>query len=318
MSLVIETKVLGRRFGELEAVRELELAVPEASVYAFLGANGAGKSTTIRLLLGLLRPSAGEVLLFGESLAGHRIELMRRVGALVESPSLYDHLSGRENLEVTRRLLGVQRSRIEDMLDLVGLTEAGGRLVRGYSQGMRQRLGLALALLPEPALLLLDEPTNGLDPAGIQEFRELLRELPAKTGTTVFLSSHLLGEVEQVATHVGVVHHGRLLFQGPLPDLLARRREHVELGVFEPKAALHLLTGRGLGARQVEGEHLQVAGSGKRAAARVNELLVSEWQEVFHLQAWSQSLEEVFLEMTGGTTATPSASDAVVATGAAP
>jgi len=308
---VLDTRGLCRRFGDVEAVRDLDLAVPRGSVFGFLGPNGAGKSTTIRLLLGLLRPSAGEVRLFGQDLARHRVALLRRVGALVESPSLYDHLTGVENLEVTRRLLGLPRRRVGEVLDLVGLTAAGGRLVRGYSLGMRQRLGLALALLSEPEILLLDEPTNGLDPAGIHGMRELVRGLPARTGATVFLSSHLLGEVEHVASHVGVVHCGQLLFQGPLDDLLARRREHVELGAFQPDAARRLLADEGLEVQPGPDDRLHVVdGGGRHAAARVNRVLVTAGQDVFHVRPWRQGLEEVFLEMTGGSDATGPAGSA--------
>src|SRR5262245_58240224 len=222
----IETRRLTRRFGTQLAVDDLNLSAPEAGVYGFLGPNGAGKTTTIRMLLGLIRPDAGEVWLFGAPLAANRQSLMRRVGALVEVPSLYPHLTGRENLEVTRRLLGGPRELIDRALDIVKLTADSHRRVREYSLGMRQRLGLALALLNKPELLILDEPTNGSDPAGIHEMRDLIRRLPAEFGITVFLSSHLLSEVEQIAGHIGIIHQGRLLFQGTLPELQAQRREH--------------------------------------------------------------------------------------------
>jgi ABC-type multidrug transport system ATPase subunit len=173
--LAISTSGLTRCFGDLVAVDSVDLRVPRASVYGFLGPNGAGKTTTIRMLLGLIRPHAGEVRLFGQSLRDGRIGLMRRVGALVESPSLYPHLTGRENLEVTRRLIGGSQEQIDRALSIVHLEEAADRCVKGYSTGMQQRLALALALLGEPELLILDEPTNGLDPAGIREMREFLR-----------------------------------------------------------------------------------------------------------------------------------------------
>jgi lantibiotic transport system ATP-binding protein len=172
---VIETRGLTRRFGAQLAVNDLNLLVPEAGVYGFLGPNGAGKTTAIRMLLGLIRPNVGEVRLFGLPLAANLRSLMRRVGALVETPSLYPHLTGRENLEVTRRLLAAPRELIDCALESTKLTENAHRRVREYSLGMRQRLGLALALLNKPELLILDEPTNGLDPAGIQEMRELIR-----------------------------------------------------------------------------------------------------------------------------------------------
>jgi ABC-type multidrug transport system ATPase subunit len=212
----ITTSGLTRRFGMLTAVDDLDLRVPRSSIYGFLGPNGAGKTTTIRLLLGLIRPHAGEVQLFGEPLRQRRMVLLRRVGALVESPSLYPNLTGRENLEVTRRLIGGEKAQIGQALHIVHLEDAADRRVGGYSSGMKQRLSLALALLNTPELLILDEPTNGLDPAGIQEMRDLIVRLPQEYGVTVFLSSHLLAEVEQVATHIGIIRQGRLRFQGTL------------------------------------------------------------------------------------------------------
>jgi len=192
--------------------------VPESGIYGFLGLNGAGKTTMIRLLLGLIKADAGSIRMFGQPF-GH--ELLRRIGSLVEMPSLYSHLTGRENLEVTRRQIAAPRSRIDHALAVVRLDADADRLVREYSLGMKQRLGLALALLNAPQLLILDEPTNGLDPAGIHEIRELLRGMPREHGITVFLSSHLLSEVEQLAESIGIVHEGKLLFQGSLAQLRA-------------------------------------------------------------------------------------------------
>jgi ABC-type multidrug transport system ATPase subunit len=193
---IIETNDLTRRFGSVKAVDGVSLRVPPGSIYGFLGPNGAGKTTTIRMLLGLIRPNAGEVSLFGRSLSEQRLELLRRVGSLVESPSLYPHLTGWENLELIRRMVGGKPSEIEHALAVVRMEDAAHRLVREYSLGMRQRLGLAVALYGQPELLILDEPTNGLDPAGIHEMRELICSLPHE-GLTVFLSSHLLSEVDQ-------------------------------------------------------------------------------------------------------------------------
>src|SRR5688572_28952888 len=202
--LAIRTRGLARRFPGGFDVVDLDLNVPTGAIYGFLGPNGAGKTTTIRLLLSLLRPDAGEIALFGTPLDGGRRDALRHVGALVESPSLFGHLSGRDNLEVTRRLLGAPRDRVDVVLRRVDLSDAAHRRVRDYSLGMRQRLAIALALLGEPRLLILDEPGNGLDPAGTVEMRALLRTL-ADDGVTVFVSSHLLSEMEQVATHVGVL-----------------------------------------------------------------------------------------------------------------
>ena len=217
--MVIETSGLTKVYGDAAVVDGVDLAVPQGSVYGFLGPNGAGKSTTIRMLLGLVRPTRGTVRLFGEELTPQRRSVLRLVGGLAETPSLYPHLTARDNLRVTALLREVPPRRIDEVLEVVGLAHAARQRVGTFSLGMKQRLGLALALLSEPLLLVLDEPTNGLDPAGIREMRALVSALPRRFGTTVFLSSHLLHEVERVATHVGVLHRGRLLFQGPTSEL---------------------------------------------------------------------------------------------------
>ncbi len=294
----IRTAGLTRYFGDLVAVDDVDLRVPRGSVYGFLGPNGAGKTTTIRMLLGLIRPHAGEVRLFGQSLRDERIALMRRVGAMAESPSLYPHLTGRENLEVTRRLIGGTRAQIDRALAIVRLEEAADRRVDGYSTGMRQRLALALALLSEPDLLILDEPTNGLDPAGIREMRELLRRLPQEHGVTVFLSSHLLNEVEQVATHIGIVGHGRLLFQGTPEELQAQLEDHVTLGVDRPAEATRLLSRAGWSVRQNGAAHLHVAVNGRSDVTLINNQLVQEGFSVFHLSQERPTLEDIFLRLT--------------------
>jgi ABC-2 type transport system ATP-binding protein len=244
-ALAIRTDGLARRFGAVVAVDGVDLRVPRGGVYAFLGPNGAGKTTTIRLLLGLIRPDRGAVRLLGEDLWGRRRAVLGRVGALVETPALYEHLTGRENLRVTQQLVGWPASRADWALATVGLARDADRLVRGYSLGMRQRLGLALALLGEPELLVLDEPTNGLDPAGIHEVRGLVRRFAHELGVTVFLPSHLLAEVEQVATHVGIVGGGRLIYQGTLAALRERYREHTFLRLDDPERAAALLAAHG-------------------------------------------------------------------------
>ncbi len=292
--LVIETEELSRKFGAVRAVEGLELRVERGAVYAFLGANGAGKTTTIRMLLGLIRPDAGHVRLFGEPF---RRRLLARVGALVETPSLYPHLTGRENLEIMRRLNGLKKADVDRALAIVRLNGAAGRLVSGYSLGMRHRLGLALALIGEPELLVLDEPTNGLDPAGIREMRELITGLPAESGTTVFLSSHLLAEVEQVATHVGIIDSGALLFQGSLASLHARMRPRLEIQADRPDEAAALLASASFAAHR-NGCGVVVDDADEALAARANALLVGRGFAVHHLQLRSPSLEDVFLSMT--------------------
>jgi ABC-type multidrug transport system ATPase subunit len=295
----ITTSGLTRRFGDLTAVDCIDLQVPKSSVYGFLGPNGAGKTTTIRLLLGLIRPHAGDVQLFGQSLRNGRIELLSRVGALVETPSLYPHLTGRENLEVTRRLIGGSRSQIERALAIVKLEQDARRRVGHYSSGMRQRLGLALALLGEPELLILDEPTNGLDPAGIREIRDLICRLPEEHGVTVFLSSHLLSEVEQVATHIGIIHEGQMLFQGTPDELQAQLADHVNLEVDQPEDALRLLSQAGWTAQRNGNHRLLVEVNGHSDVAMINAQLVRAGVNVFHLNLEQPSLEDIFLKLTG-------------------
>ncbi|MBP6822496.1 MAG: ABC transporter ATP-binding protein [Acidobacteria bacterium] len=296
--IAIETCGLTRRFGTQLAVNEVNLLVPEASIYGFLGPNGAGKTTTIRMLLGLIRPNAGEVKLFGEAFVANRLSLLRRVGALVETPSLYSHLTGRENLEVTRRLIGADRKLIDRALDIVKLAADAHRRVREYSLGMRQRLSLGLALLNNPDLLILDEPANGLDPAGIHEMRDLIRRLAAEFGITIFLSSHLLSEVEQVANHIGIIHQGKLVFQGTLADLQSQRHQHLTVGVNHPDQAANCLTSAGWSVQRNGDGLLTVAATSRDAAIRVNSLLVSQSIEVFHIALAQASLEDIFLNIT--------------------
>ena len=296
---LIETRGLTRRFGQQLAVNNVNLSVPAAGVYGFLGPNGAGKTTAIRMLLGLIRPNAGEVRLFGESLNGNQRTLMRRVGALVESPSLYPHLTGRENLEVTRRLLGSPRHLIDLALETIKLTKDAGRCVREYSLGMRQRLGLGVALLNKPELLILDEPTNGLDPAGIHEMRDLIRRLPNEFGVTVFLSSHLLGEVEQIASHIGIIHEGSLLFQGTLGELQSKQQTRLTVGVKQIDDGIACLINAGWDVQRVDGL-LSVSARAPQDAIEINRLLVDRRLDVFHLSLAAASLEDIFLTLTNG------------------
>jgi len=281
----VSTSGLTRRFGALTAVDHVDLLVPRATVYGFLGPNGAGKTTTIRLLLGLIRPTAGEI----------RIDA-NGIGSLVEMPSLYPHLTGRENLEVTRRLIGASKPAADRALRTVGLEKDGHRLTKEYSLGMRQRLGLALALLADPQLLILDEPTNGLDPAGIHEIRTLIRRFAEKEGITVLMSSHLLSEVEQTATHIGIINGGRLLFQGPLRDLQRHQRKTISIGVDRPQEALRMLVDAQWPATLGGDGMLELTAD--RDSAEVNAFLVRGGFGVHHLTTRQLSLEEIFLELT--------------------
>lgn len=295
---IIETEGLTRRFGRRIAVDNVGLQVGPGEIYGFLGPNGAGKTTTIRMLLGLMRPSAGTVRLFGKDLTKHRLDVLRRVGSLVESPSYYGHLTGRENLEVIRRILRVSKRRIDDVLDVVGLTKDADRPVKGYSLGMKQRLGLAMALVGRPELLILDEPTNGLDPAGIREIRRLIVQLAKEHGMTVFVSSHLLSEVEQMATKVGILYQGRLIFQDRIDVLRRQSRPRILLGVNRPEEALRVIRQEGY-VPQVAQEGIWISESEPERLMRLNARLVQSGVGVYRLQEVPRSLEEIFLELTG-------------------
>lgn len=295
MCPVIQTTQLTRAFAGRPAVCSIDLSVPRGAIYAFLGPNGAGKSTTIRLVLGLLQPDAGSIAVFGLPFATHRLAILSRLGALVESPSLYPHLTATENLAIPARLLRRGTGDITRALSTVGLASVGSKLVRHFSLGMKQRLGLALALLADPELLILDEPTNGLDPAGIQEIRELMRSLSTEHGITVFVSSHLLSEVDQLATHVGILSQGTLVFQGTAQALAQRRRHRLRIVVDRPTDAVVTLTAKGWA---VAHEDDAVTARADAPAAELNRALVEAGHDVHTLVRETDSLEDVFLGMT--------------------
>lgn len=233
----IETVGLNFNFGNQTIVRDLSLQVPKGSIYGFLGPNGAGKTTTIKLLLNLLRSPADQVFIFGKEINLNRIACLKKMGALVEQPAIYGHLTGKENLINRCMLLGIPRIKANEMLELVGLTEAANKKSAKYSLGMKQRLGIALALVSDPELLLLDEPTNGLDPNGIIEIRNLMIELSTKHHKTILVSSHLLAEIERTATHVGIINKGRLLFQGTISELHLLSKPMLEIEVNQSNQA---------------------------------------------------------------------------------
>jgi ABC-type multidrug transport system ATPase subunit len=297
MGTSVQLEEVWKSYGPTPAVRGLSLSIPTKSVYGFLGPNGAGKSTTIRMILGLQRPDRGTIRLFGKRLESDRMNILARIGSLVESPSLYLHLTGRENLEVHRRLLDAPVCAIAEALDTVGLNSAADRVVRGYSSGMKQRLGLAQALLANPELLLLDEPTNGLDPAGIHEVRTLIRELPERCGVTLFLSSHLLAEVEQVATHFAIISSGQVKFEGTSEELRLRNQSTIVAEVDEPERASGVL--RALNIPVIMGlSKIVVSAQSAFTPAEINALLVRAGIAVSRLATRHSTLEEVFLTLT--------------------
>jgi ABC-type multidrug transport system ATPase subunit len=293
--LVIETRELGKRYDRIVAVDRLALGVRRGEVYGFLGPNGAGKTTTLRMLMGLIRPTSGSALVLGARPGSP--ESLARVGALIEGPSFYPFLSGRDNLRALALHAGAPVSRIETVLDDVGLASRGDDRFGTYSQGMKQRLGIAAALLKDPELLILDEPTNGMDPAGMAEMRTFIRAL-GKGRRTVLLSSHLMTEVEQICDRVGVINKGSLVGEGTVDELRGRERLWVRADPLDDAARL-LETLRGVeGVTHSDGGLRIVADPA--AAATINRALVEAGIAVAELRPERASLERVFFELTEG------------------
>lgn len=219
MEYIITTEKLTKKYKNFTSVNKVSLHIKKGSIYGFLGPNGAGKSTTMKMLLGLTAPTSGSFQIDGKQFPNDRLTILKRIGSFIEAPSFYANLTGRENLDIIRRILGLPQNTVEDALDLVGLSQFGDRLAKKYSLGMKQRLGLAGALLGRPPILILDEPTNGLDPSGIHEIRNLIKSLPTFYDCTVLISSHMLSEIELIADDIGILNHGRMLFEGSLDDL---------------------------------------------------------------------------------------------------
>lgn len=298
MQTVIETKALCKQYGPHTAVDHVELHVPQGCVYGFIGPNGAGKSTTMKMLLGLIHPTAGRVRLLGQELTEKsRLPLLRQTGSLIESPAGYLHLTAQENLEIVADLKGVPHKDIDRVLDIVHLTQDRNRRVGQYSLGMKQRLGIAMALLGSPKLLILDEPTNGLDPAGIQEMRALIRNMPAATGATVLISSHLLGEMEQMVEQVGIIDHGHILFEGPLTELQRHSRGNVTLRLLDPAKAAPILRANGLTAHS-DSCVMTLPPLQDALLADLVQKLAACGAGVVELTPHTKTLEEIFLSLT--------------------
>ncbi|WP_454717894.1 ABC transporter ATP-binding protein [Caulobacter segnis] len=297
MPAAIETEGLSRRFGRRLVVDAVSMTVPERAVYGFLGRNGAGKTTTLKMVLGLIRPTSGVARVCGLDVARDRIGAARKIGALLEAHGFYGNLTGRENLSLTATLLGLPAREIDRVLEVVEMTADANRKVSGYSLGMRQRLGLARAMLGAPPVLVLDEPTNGLDPDGIADMRRFLKSLPERTGATVLLSSHLLGEIEQTATHVGVVNDGRLVLEGELARLKADLAPEILLRTGDDARAVELLAGHDLIAVPSEAGLIAPLRAGDdvdQAAAALNRALVQAGIAVFAIGPRDRSLEDIY------------------------
>jgi len=297
--LVIDTRNLEFGFSNKNLLlKKVNLKVERGSIYGFLGPNGAGKTTTIRLLLGLLKDRSRSINLFGKTLSENRIESLSKIGALIEQPSLYEHLSGYDNLEITRQLKKAGKEKITEVLQIVRLTEAARKKVKAYSLGMKQRLGIAIALLGEPELLILDEPVNGLDPNGMMEMRELFKAINEKNNITIFLSSHLISEIEKIVTHVGIINMGELLFQGTINELrnLSKTEMHLHIKVNDTSEALNSL-------KQVykvveEEGGVDVIVQSREQVNKIIQELITKNIKIYEAVIESNSLEKLFLSMT--------------------
>lgn len=299
---ILKTEALTKRYGRQVAVDNLDLSVERGDIFGFLGQNGAGKSTVIRVSLGLIRPTFGRVLLFGHDMAKHPLRALGRVGAIVEAPAFYENFSGYTNLRMLADLSGgAKRKRIEETLELVGLLSRAHDPVRNYSHGMRQRLGIAQALLPNPEFIILDEPTDGLDPQGIHEIRVLLPRLRDELGLTIMLSSHLLLEVERICNRVAIIDEGRLLYHGEIENLLAKDKL-IKITVEPLESACQLLNRDPTLSVSRNGSNSLYVRMQQEQIPLVNALLVANNIRVLELVAQQPTLEEVFLTLTSSTT----------------
>lgn len=294
---IVKTNHLTKRFGTRNVVNGVNLEIKKGEIYGFLGPNGAGKTTTIRMLLGLMKPTHGSIQLFQQDFSKSKLSALRKIGSLVESPSYYGHLSAVENLEALRKILSVPQSRISEVLETVRLSKEANRPVKGFSLGMKQRLGIAAALLGNPELLILDEPTNGLDPSGIQEIRELIKNMPREYGITVLVSSHLLSEIDQMATKVGIISKGSMIFQDSIENLRQKAKSQIRISVNEGEAAWKFLLNEGITTMYEDG-FLFLDKVENEQVASVVSALASERFSVYRVEEQKMSLEDIFLELT--------------------
>jgi len=295
----IETEDLQYRFSnEQQVLKGINLRVPENSIYGFLGPNGAGKTTTLRLLLGLLRNQAGTIHLFGKSFDKYRIEILRNTGSLIETPSHYGHLTAVENLRILQKVYRCDSKRIAEVLEIVGLSDTGNKKSGRFSLGMKQRLGIAVAILHQPELLILDEPTNGLDPNGIIEMRELLKKLNKESGMTILISSHLLSEIEKLVSHLGIIHKGSLLFQGKLEELHQKQKQSA-ITFFDTSNNIRvteIMRAEGQDPSHQNGR-ISVPTIDKSTLAVLNRKLVMEGIDVFQIHTHRTDLESIFMDL---------------------
>ena len=296
-SNILETEGLSKKYAGVLRVNDLDIRIKEGEVYGFLGPNGAGKSTTMKMLLGLVKPSTGTISIFGKPfIEKNRIEILNEMGSLIESPSYYGHLSGKENMEIVRKLLDVPKSNIDEAIKIVRMANQMNKKVRYYSLGMKQRLGIAMALAGFPKLLILDEPTNGLDPAGIEEIRELIKALPQKYGMTVMISSHILSEIDQVASSIGIINHGELIFQERKEALENERKPYITIRTSDMEKTCNVLN-----IQKPKGNfsELNLGILSDEAIGKAIYTLNNHNIMIYRIEEHRRSLEDIFLELTG-------------------
>ena len=295
---IVKTIDLTKSFKNFKAVKGINLSVKKGRVYGFLGPNGAGKSTTIRMLLGLIKPTGGQVRMFGKDLQKNRMDILKRVGSMVEAPSYYGNLTAYENLQVSAELLELDYKYIDEVLEVVKLTEWKNRQASKFSLGMKQRLGIAQALISKPELLILDEPTNGLDPSGIHEIRGLIKRLPKLYNMTVIISSHNLSEIELVADDIGIINRGNMLFQGTLEELHSKSKSQICIGARDSRRLQDTLDSCGYEYR-TEGKDVLLKPRGEDPEEILRQLVLKN-NRVFKFVEVQKSLEEIFLDLTEG------------------
>jgi lantibiotic transport system ATP-binding protein len=299
MKYCLETRNLTHTFSEGDVVlNNINLKIPEGSIYGFLGPNGAGKTTTLRLILGLLKKQVGEIIIFNKTFEKDRIEILQSIGSLIESPSLYAHLTARENLLILQKIYDCPRERVEEVLEIVGLADTGNKKAGKFSLGMKQRLSIALALLHSPSLLILDEPTNGLDPNGIIEMRELLKKLNEVNKITIIISSHLLSEIEKLVTDIGIIHKGSILFQGTLKELQMKQAMTAAV-VFETnnnEQTMEVMKAHHLDPVALNGQ-VTISLEDKQKIADLNKDLIQKGIDVYQINRIQNDLESIFIDL---------------------
>jgi ABC-2 type transport system ATP-binding protein len=296
----IETNNLTYRFSEKEIVlKNIDLKIPQGSIFGFLGPNGAGKTTTLKLILGLLKIQEGTVFIFNKAFDENRIDTLKKIGSLIEAPSLYSHLTAVENLKIWQKIYQCSISRINEVLEIVGLSDTGNKIAGQFSLGMKQRLGIAIALLHNPTLLILDEPTNGLDPSGILEIRELLTKLNTELKITIVISSHLLAEIEKMVTHIGIINKGSILFQGTLDELHIKQTQTSNIS-FETDNILQ--TSEIIKLNNlipiISNNQVCITNIDKKIISSINSQLVNNKIEVYQISTVKNDLESIFIDLT--------------------